>query len=74
MSHDLRWLAPIPPEPKQDALEVHQFTRQFYQEVQHREAFERYCHWYAATAESHRQEHQKLQNDFNFFGWFCRSR
>jgi hypothetical protein len=72
MSQDLRWIAPTPPEPEQAVLETHQFTREFYQEVEHRDQFDRYCQWYYATAEQNRREHQKLQNDFNLLGWFCR--
>jgi hypothetical protein len=72
MSHDLRWLAPTPPEPDYEVLEAHQYTRQFYQEVQHRQEFERYCQWYYATAAQHQQDHTKLKHDFNFLGWFYR--
>lgn len=74
MSQDLRWIAPVPPEPNHDVLEAHQFTRHFYQEVHQREKFDRYCQWYYATRLQNQQEHQKLQNDFNFFGWFCRGK
>jgi uncharacterized protein YqiB (DUF1249 family) len=74
MSHDLRWLAPTPPEPAYEILEVHQYTHAFYEEVRCRQEFERYCQWYDATAKQHQQEHQKLKTDFNLMGWFYRGR
>jgi hypothetical protein len=73
MSQDLRWIAPLPPEPKHEVLAVHQVTRQFYHEVDQRQKFDRYCQWYDKTAAVNRQEHRKLQKDFNLLGWFCRS-
>ncbi|MDX2231840.1 MAG: hypothetical protein NW220_19560 [Leptolyngbyaceae cyanobacterium bins.349] len=72
MSHDLRWLAPTPPDPEYEILQAGQYTWEFYEEVRYRQEFERYCQWYYATAAQHRQEHEKLKNDFNFMGWFRR--
>ncbi len=72
MSHDLRWIAPTPPEPDFVVLEVHQLTHEFHEEVQHRQEFDRYCQWYYATARKHRREVQNMQNDLNLLGWFCR--
>ena len=72
MSEDLRWIVPQPPPQQQDVLEAHQATREFYQEVHHRDRFERYCQWYYAAVRQHQQEYQRLQRDVNFFGWFCR--
>jgi hypothetical protein len=72
MNHDLRWIAPIPPEPDQGVLAAHVLTRQFYQELECRHAFEQHCQWYYATAKQHRQELQHLQRDFNLLGWFYR--
>ncbi|NJP09200.1 MAG: hypothetical protein HC866_06680 [Leptolyngbyaceae cyanobacterium RU_5_1] len=73
MSNDLRWIAPTPPEPNFEVLEAHQLTREFYEEIQHRQAFEQYCQWYDSTVARHRQELKKMQNDFNLLGWFRRS-
>ncbi len=64
----------MPPEPDHPVLEAHQLTKDFYHEVQHRQAFERYCQWYYATASQNQQELQRMQNDFNLLGWFYRSR
>jgi len=72
MSHDLRWIAPIPPKPDFAVLEAHQLTREFHEEVQHRHEFDRYCQWYYAAACEHRREAQKMQHDLNVLGWFCR--
>jgi hypothetical protein len=74
MSHDLRWIAPIPPEPDFAVLEAHQLGYEFREEVQQRARFDRYCQWYYATALNHQREAQKMQNDINLFGWFCRGR
>ncbi len=72
MSHDLRWIAPTPPESDFAALEVYQLTQEFHEEVQHRQQFDRHCQWYYATAQKHRREAQKMQNDLNLLGWFRR--
>lgn len=74
MSQDLRWIAPIPPEPEHQFLGEHQLTHEFYIEVQQRQEFERYCEWYDTTAAQHRQELTKMQSDFNLLGWFYRGR
>ena len=74
MSNDLRWIAPMPPEPEYEVLEIHQFTREFYDEVDQRQQFDRYCQWYYATADRNRQELQKMRSDFNLLGWFYRGR
>lgn len=72
MTQDLRWIAPIPPEPDHGVLEAQVLTREFYQELEHRHAFEEHCQWYYATAEKHRQELHHMQRDFNLLGWFYR--
>lgn len=74
MSNGLQRIVPMPPEPDHQVLEVHQLTRTFYEEVHHRQEFERYCEWYHATARQHQQELQKMQSDFNLLGWFYRGR
>lgn len=70
MAHELRWIAPTPPDPEIEILEVHQVAFEFHAEVRHREAFERYCQWYAQVSQQHQQEHLKLQRDWNLMGWF----
>jgi len=47
-------------------------ARQFYQEVQSREAIKLYCDWYYTTAERHRQELQQMRSELNILGWFRR--
>lgn len=73
MSNDLRWFAPQP-QPVPEAIIVHELTREFYREVEHREEFDRYCQWYRLAAEQHQRELQKMRGDINLFGWFCRKR
>ncbi|WP_197984980.1 hypothetical protein [Leptolyngbya sp. Cla-17] len=65
MSHDLRWIAPTPPEPDFAVLAGNQLTREFHEEIQRRHEFERYCQWYHATAHRHRREVQKMQKDLS---------
>ena len=55
-----------------EALELHQLTRDFYQEAQYREALEQYCQWYYAIAEQNRRDLKQMQKEVNLFGWFCR--
>lgn len=74
MSHDFRWIAPKPPDPDFEVLDVQHVSYQFYAEVRYREEFERYCQWYYHTAEQHQQEYQKLRRDFNLLGWFVQRR
>ncbi len=59
-----------PNQPAADVLKAHQLTREFHQEVEYREEFAQYCHWYYQTANSHRQELEKMRGDINIFGWF----
>lgn len=66
--------APPPPGEIIEALEATTTTREFYQEVEYREDFDRYCQWYYETADRHRQEMQKMLGDFNLLGWFWRGR
>jgi hypothetical protein len=72
MPNDLRWIAPIPPEPDSAVLQVQGVTHEFHEEIRYRHAFECHCQWYDAAARKHRREAQKMQNDFNLLGWFCR--
>lgn len=57
-----------------EILEIYRTTHQFYDEVQHREALDRYSAWYYAVAEQNRREHEKMRSDINIFGWFARKR
>jgi hypothetical protein len=61
-------------QPELEILETHQVTQEFYQEVKYRQEFEVYCQWYYETAESHRQELQKMRGDLNLFRWFFRQK
>jgi uncharacterized protein (DUF4415 family) len=70
--NDFRWIVPVPYQPDAKIRDANHLTREFREEVSYRQSFEQYCNWYAASAEQNRQEHQKLQSDFNVLGWFYR--
>jgi hypothetical protein len=65
--------APIPQDVAQN-LESAKVTREFYHELEHRQAFDGYCQWYYQTAERHRQELTKMRGDINIMGWFNRKK
>lgn len=69
-----RILPNLPPPPIIEALETQILTREFYQEVQHREDFKAYCQWYYETAQQHQREFAKMQNDLNILRWFLGKR
>ena len=73
LPHELQSIVPEPT-PAADVLQQNQIVRDFYSEVKYRQELEQHCQWYYATAKQHQQELQKMQGDFNIFGWFCRSR
>lgn len=66
--NELQWNTPV----QLDVLKTYQVSREFYQEVQYRQEFDRYCQWYHQTAERHRQELQKMRRDLNILSWFRR--
>ncbi|MEG3858299.1 hypothetical protein [Microcoleus sp. herbarium12] len=57
-----------------EIFQQNQIVREFYGEIQYRQELKRHCQWYYATAKQHQQELQKMQGDFNLFGWFCHRR
>lgn len=69
MLNDIRWLAPLP-QPILEALIAYALTREFYQEVGHRQEYDRYCEWYQKTAAANQREFAKMQADINLLGWF----
>jgi hypothetical protein len=69
---DHRWLTPEAAPPATEILSAYHTTRQFYQEVECRASFDRYCTWYQTVAEQHQRELQKMRGDFNLFRFFCR--
>jgi hypothetical protein len=71
MAEQLRYIIPAPPPPA-DIFATYKLSHEFYREALHRQEHERYCEWYRLTAQSHRQELQKMRDDINLFGWFCR--
>ena len=55
-----------------DSLALQQVAYEFRQEVQSREAFENYCHWYYAQAQQNRAELTAMANDIPLLAWFKR--
>jgi hypothetical protein len=72
MSQELPHVIPSPQSEVEDTFSAYQTTHEFYHEVQGRLEFQRYCEWYYATAEIHRQELQKMRGELNIFKWFRR--
>lgn len=74
MPEELRRIIPLPQPEVEDIFAVYQATSEFYQEVQSRAANSRYCEWYNAIAERHRQELQQMRGEPNILSWFRRKR
>lgn len=74
MSDKLPQIIPAPQPEIEQTFAAYQATRQFYQEVESREAIKRYCGWYYTVAERHRQELQQMRGELNILGWFRRGR
>lgn len=63
----------LSPQPEvEETFAAYQATRQFYEEVQTRSEFQRYCHWYRTTAAQNRQDLEKMRGEPNIFRWFRR--
>ncbi|MGD1907977.1 MAG: hypothetical protein ACFB0C_18585 [Leptolyngbyaceae cyanobacterium] len=52
-----------------ESLILHQMAQQVRAEIQHREAFNRYCEWYAAIALEHQQDLEKMQAEPQLLTW-----
>ena len=72
MSRDLPHIIPSPQPEAEENFAVYQATHQFYQEVRVRSDFKVYCGWYHTTAESHRQDLERMRGELNIFRWFRR--
>ena len=69
MPNELQQIIPAP-QPEIEDFAVFRVASQFYREVESRENLQRYCDWYYATANSHRQELQQMRGELNILGWF----
>lgn len=58
----------------EEALELHQAAQDFRIEVERRQAHEAYCQWYQEMARQTQADNAAMENDFNFFRWFCELR
>jgi len=69
--NEFRRIIPAPP-PAADIFATHQLAFEFRREAEYRQELKNYSEWYYLTAQSHRQELQKMRGDINLFGWFNR--
>jgi hypothetical protein len=65
----LQWFAPQPP-PELEVITLHALAYEFRHEVQQRQAFADYCAWYAAIAQEHRADLEKMRRETNFLRFF----
>jgi hypothetical protein len=72
MSKNLPYIIPSPQPEVEETFAAYQATHQFYQEVNTRSEFQRYCEWYYITAERHRQELKRMRGELNILQWFRR--
>jgi hypothetical protein len=56
----------------EEALALQQAAQDFRREVERRQEEEKYYQWYDAMVQQTRTEAAEMENDFNFYGWFCR--
>lgn len=74
MPDELRQIIQTPQPEITPTFAAYEATRQFYREVQTREATSLYCDWYYKTATHHRQELQQMRGEFNLMSWFRRKK
>ncbi len=72
MSQELRRIVPLPESQVEETIAVNETAHQFYREVEVRSEFRDYCEWYYATAQSNREELEKMRGELNIFQWFRR--
>jgi hypothetical protein len=56
----------------EEALMLQQAAQEFRLEVERRKVEEKYYEWYADMALQTQAEAAAMENDFNFYSWFCR--
>ncbi|MBO3461694.1 hypothetical protein G7B40_039520 [Aetokthonos hydrillicola Thurmond2011] len=72
MSRNLPHIIPSSQPPSEETFAVYQTTHQFYQEIRVRDEFKQYCEWYHTTAQSNRQDLERMRGELNIFAWFRR--
>jgi hypothetical protein len=70
MSNGIPQIVPVSQGEVQEAFASAKVTRDFYEEVQVRSDFQRYCGWYRSVAEQNRQDLEKMRGEINFFRFF----
>ncbi|MEM6752351.1 MAG: hypothetical protein AAF630_05200 [Cyanobacteria bacterium P01_C01_bin.38] len=72
MSQELQRIVPSGSSQIEETIAVNETTHEFYREIEVRSEFNRYCEWYRATAQSNREELEKMRGELNIFQWFRR--
>ncbi len=62
-SAEIQWI--------EEALQLQQAAQEFRLEVEKREVEAQYCQWYYDMAQQTQAEVAAMENDVNFFSWFC---
>lgn len=55
----------------QEAFALHQAAQEFRLEVEYRQTHAEYCQWYHEMARQTQADALAMENDVNFFSWFC---
>lgn len=55
----------------EESLILQQAALDFRREVEYRQQEEAYCQWYYEMVRQTRAEAAAMENDVDFFGWFC---
>ena len=72
MSQELPHIIPVPQPQVEDTFASYQTTHEFYYELQARSELKKYSEWYYTTAETHRQELERMRGELNIMQWFRR--
>ncbi len=58
----------------EEALALQQAAQDFRREVERRNEEEKHYQWYTEMVQQMQAEAAAMENDFNFYGWFCQRR
>ncbi|MGC1308940.1 MAG: hypothetical protein WA885_17065 [Phormidesmis sp.] len=62
-STEVQWIA--------EYFELHQAAQEFRIELARRQTEADYCQWYYEMAQQVQADVVAMENDVNFYGWFC---
>ena len=60
---ELQWI--------EESLQLQQAAQEFRMEVEKRQVEDAYCQWYYDMAKQTQAEAAAMENEPNFFSWFC---